>query len=249
MEFIRILPEMCASTLCPFSNSTRNCVLGSASVTVPSTSMTSSLAKDLLFSSSYKMAETKRISYHVGGAPPTNERLSLSAGAPVLRQHQGSVLGNGDGVLEVGREGAVGRVYRPPVPLAEANVVVAERDHGLYGEGHPGEQARTRTRAAVVWYLGVLMHLAADPVGDQVPYDPVTSRLGESLDGMAHVAKPVTSPHLIRRRGQTLPRGSEQTDDILGHVPDRYRGRRVSYEALVADADVQGDYVAVLQAV
>jgi hypothetical protein len=54
-------------------------VLGSASVTVPSTSMTSSLAKDLLFSNSYKMAETKRISYHVGGAPPTDERLSLSA--------------------------------------------------------------------------------------------------------------------------------------------------------------------------
>src|SRR5918998_765042 len=39
---------MCASTLCPFSSSTRNCVLGSASVTVPSTSMTSSLANDLL---------------------------------------------------------------------------------------------------------------------------------------------------------------------------------------------------------
>jgi hypothetical protein len=39
-------------------------VLGSASVTVPSTSMTSSLAKDLLFSNSYKMAEAKRISYH-----------------------------------------------------------------------------------------------------------------------------------------------------------------------------------------
>src|ERR687898_1486975 len=84
---------MCASTLCPLSNSTRNCVLGSASVTVPSTSMTSSLAKDLLFSSSYKMAETKRIFYHVGGDAPTDERLSLSARAPVPCQHQGSVLG------------------------------------------------------------------------------------------------------------------------------------------------------------
>src|SRR5215213_9676679 len=240
---------MCASTLCPFSNSTRNCVLGSASVTVPSTSMTSSLAKDLLFSNSYKMAETKRISYHVGGAPPTGERLSLSAGAPVLRQHQGSVLGNGDGVLEVGGEGAVGRVDGPTVPLAEADTVVAERDHGLYGEGHPGEQARARIRAAVVRYLGVLMHLAADTVGDEVPYDPVTARLGEGLYGMAHVAKPFASAHLIRSRGQTFPRGPEQAHDILRHVPHRDGGRRVCYETLVADADVQGDYVAVLQAV
>jgi hypothetical protein len=38
---------------------------------VPSTSMTSSLAKDLLFSSGYKMTEAKRISYHAGTASPT----------------------------------------------------------------------------------------------------------------------------------------------------------------------------------
>src|SRR5918999_3381709 len=240
---------MCASTLCPFSNSTRNCVLGSASITVPSTSMTSSLAKDLHFSSSYKMAEAKQISYHAQEDAPTDERLSLCAGAPVLRQHQGAVLCNGDGVLEVGGEGAVGRVDGPPVPLAEADIVVAQRDHGLYGEGHPRKQTWTRTRTAVVRDLGVLVHLPADPVGDQVPYDPVTTRLGEGLYGVAHVAKPVTSPHLIRRRGETLPRGPEQPDDILGHVPHRDGGRRVCYEALVADADVQGDNVAVLQAV
>src|SRR5262245_56591641 len=35
---------MCASTLCPFSSSTRNMALGNGSTTVPSTSMTSSLA-------------------------------------------------------------------------------------------------------------------------------------------------------------------------------------------------------------
>src|SRR5215216_42294 len=109
---------MCANTLCPLSSSTRNCVLGSASVTVPSTSITSSLAKDLLFSSSYKMAETKQISYHAGVDAPTEELLALSAGAPVLGQHQGAVLGNGYGVLEVGREGAVGGIDGPPVPLA-----------------------------------------------------------------------------------------------------------------------------------
>src|SRR5215207_6891302 len=240
---------MCASTLCPFSNSTRNCVLGSASVTVPSTSMTSSLAKDLLFSSSYKMAEAKRISYHAWVDAPTDERLSLSAGAPVLRQHQGAILSNGDGVLEVGGEGAVGRIDGPPVPLAKADIVVAERDHGLYGEGHPREQARTSTRAAVVRDLGVLVHLTPDPVRDQVPYDPVTTRLGEGLYRVANVAKPITSPHLIRRRGKTLPRGPEQPDNLLGHVPHRDGGSRVGYEGLVADPDVEGDNIAVLQAV
>src|ERR671910_1359907 len=195
------------------------------------------------------MAEAKQISYHAREDAPTDERLSLSAGAPVLRQHQGSVLGNGDGVLEVGGEGAVGRVDGPPVPLAEADIVVAERDHGLYGEGHPRKQTWTRTGRAVVRDLGVLVHLPADPVGDEVPYDPVTARLGEGLYGVAHVAKPFCRPHLIRRRGEALSRGRKQPEDVLGHVSHGDGGRRVCYETLVADADVQGDYVAALQAV
>src|SRR5918993_4506286 len=68
---MRILPEMWASTLCPLSSSTRNCVLGKASVTVPSTSMTSSLAKDLLASYRYEMTGTKHVCYHAPPVPPT----------------------------------------------------------------------------------------------------------------------------------------------------------------------------------
>src|SRR4029079_17153248 len=40
---MRIFPEMCASTLCPLSSSTRNMALGSGSTTVPSTRIVSSL--------------------------------------------------------------------------------------------------------------------------------------------------------------------------------------------------------------
>src|SRR6266849_4928355 len=42
MKFIRILPDTWASTLWPFSSSTRNIALGSGSTTVPSTSIASS---------------------------------------------------------------------------------------------------------------------------------------------------------------------------------------------------------------
>src|SRR6478735_3046265 len=40
---MRIFPEVCARTLCPFSSSTRNMALGSGSTTVPSRTMASSL--------------------------------------------------------------------------------------------------------------------------------------------------------------------------------------------------------------
>src|SRR6266508_1149518 len=41
MKFMRIFPEMCARTACPFWSSTLNMALGRASETVPSTSITS----------------------------------------------------------------------------------------------------------------------------------------------------------------------------------------------------------------
>ena len=79
---------MCANTLCPLSNSTRNCVFGNASVTAPSTSITSSLAKDLSFPTGYKMTGAKRISYHAGPASHTAQRPSYPPEPPFsVRTH------------------------------------------------------------------------------------------------------------------------------------------------------------------
>lgn len=44
IKFILILPETCAKTVCPLANSTLNCVLGKASLTVASSQMGSSFA-------------------------------------------------------------------------------------------------------------------------------------------------------------------------------------------------------------
>src|SRR6266550_7214122 len=44
MKCLRILPEMCASTLCLFSSSTWNMALGRVSKTVPVTSIASSFS-------------------------------------------------------------------------------------------------------------------------------------------------------------------------------------------------------------
>jgi len=46
-KFFRILPEMWASTSCPLGNATRNIVPGNTCVTVPPSSIGSSLAKQV----------------------------------------------------------------------------------------------------------------------------------------------------------------------------------------------------------
>src|SRR5919199_941147 len=241
---------MCASTLCPLSSSTLNCVFGSASVTVPSTSMTSSLAKDLLSRKGYKMAGAKRICYHARSIPHTpRTRTFLPAHLAIEGQHPRAVLGDGDGVLEVGGEGAVGGVNGPAIPLADADIVAPERDHGLYGEGHPRQEARARAWPAVVGDLGVLVHLAPDPVGDEIPHDPVATRLGQGLYGVPDIPQPPARARLLGGRLEAPPGGLEEPVGLLGDLPDLDGGGRVGHEALVAHADVEGDDVPLFQAV
>src|SRR2546430_10678660 len=60
MKFIRIFPEMCARTACPFWSSTLNMALGRASETVPSTSITSLFAFDGLLLANYAPATVLR---------------------------------------------------------------------------------------------------------------------------------------------------------------------------------------------
>src|SRR5918998_2973151 len=175
---------------------------------------------------------------------------SLSAPFAVVEgQHPRAVLGDGDGVLAVGREGAIGRVDGPVVPLADTDVVATEGDHGLYGERHPRQQARSRAGAAVVGDLGLLVHFAPDPVGDEVPHDPVAPAFGQGLDRMPYVPEPLASLYLLGGRLEAAPGGLQEPMGLLGNLPDSDGGSGIGHEALVAHADVQGDDIPLLEAV
>src|SRR5687768_6715906 len=101
MKFIRNLPEMWARTSWPLSNSTRNIALGSGSVTLPSTSITSFFGTDSpashANSASRCLRDNHRL-YHV--------RAHRS-------QYNRPILSNGDGVLVVSGHRTVNRDDRP----------------------------------------------------------------------------------------------------------------------------------------
>src|SRR3989304_2664574 len=77
---------MCASTLCPFSSSTRNMALGSGSETVPSTSMASFLGK-LPVDLSHGHARHVR-----SRAEPTPRARGQAAGGPKPRKPRRQAL-------------------------------------------------------------------------------------------------------------------------------------------------------------
>src|SRR5215218_2270187 len=121
---MRIFPEMCASTLCPFSSSTRNMALGSGSTTVPSTRIVSSLGLArtlhlLRAGRAERRAKTflGRPTMLYGPAPDSQSDISPARGrrrrairhacvpnarvraSARKREDLGAVVGDGDGVL------------------------------------------------------------------------------------------------------------------------------------------------------
>src|SRR5215210_1943888 len=235
---------MWAKTLCPLSSSTRNCVLGNASVIVPSTSMTSSLAKDLPCSQTV----TKWPKPNKYVTTPTAYLLPF--GLPRgLGQDPRSILRNCDGVLVVGGQGVIRGVDGPAVPLADTIVIVAQRDHGLYREGHAGQETWSGVRAPVVRDLGVLVHLASHTMRDQVAYYPVPSRLGQGLYRVSYSPEPLPDPDLLCCLRQALAGGLQQPSGVRWYLSDRHGRRAIGHEALVAYPDVQGDNVAIFEPV
>src|SRR2546430_6294695 len=81
MKFIRIFPEMCARTACPFWSSTLNMALGRASETVPSTSITSLFAFDGLLLANDAPATVLRGLAHaeIRGTAHGNQNCTQSA--------------------------------------------------------------------------------------------------------------------------------------------------------------------------
>src|SRR5262249_38976181 len=144
MKCIRILPDTWARTLWPLSSSTRNMAFGSGSTTVPSTSMASSLV----------MANPEGLGPSV--EPPED--------VPAL-------FGNGDRVLEVGGEAAVGGDRRPVV-LQHPHLPRPHRDHRLDREHHAFLQHRPSPGLAEVRHLRLLVELLADAVSDEGPHHP-----------------------------------------------------------------------------
>src|SRR6266545_3680863 len=134
----RTLIDTWASTLWPFSSSTRNIAFGSGSTTVPSTSIASSFV--MLW------------------------RLRQSG------QDLGAVLGDRDGVLEVGGEAAVGGDRRPVV-LEHAHLPGSRSHHGLDGQDHPGLEHRAAAGLAEIRDLRLFMQLAANAVAHERPHD------------------------------------------------------------------------------
>ena len=78
-------------------------------------------------------------------------------------QDPGPRLGNGDRILEMCRELAIGGSHGPAV-VVRGDFGRARIDHRLDGQDHPRPQPGASPRFAVVRHLGLFVERSSDPV-------------------------------------------------------------------------------------
>src|SRR6185312_11999607 len=108
---------------------------------------------------------------------------------------------------------------------------VAEVDHRLDGEGHPGAEAEAPAAAAVVVDVRGRVHVAADAVAAQLAHDAASGAARDLLDGGADVAEAGAVAH---DGDAGVAAGARRLDDVarLGAgLADEEGGGGVAVEA------------------
>src|SRR5712692_538093 len=198
MKFLRILPETCARTWCLFSSSTRNIALGSGSITVAITSMASSFEfpeSPFFFSSRIGRAIVSRIYPGQYNTRPLQLLPRWSGHLFRTGQDPRPVRGNRHGVFEMRRKTAIRRFCHPLTP--HDHVRASCIHHRLDGDHHTFLQPRAASFVAVVRQVGLVMHLRADSMPNELPHHRETVLLDPALHCVANIAEPVASAHLL----------------------------------------------------
>src|SRR5438046_1227959 len=150
-----------ARTFAPFSSSTLYTPLGRGSTTTPFTSE----GRWGTNGDCTKEPESASLSPSPRPSPRSREGVKCPFG-----EHDRPLFCDSDGVLKVGGQRSVGGADRPAVGL-HVDLVGAGVDHGLDRQRHAGLETRRGAGDAEVGDLGVLVHLAADPVADELADD------------------------------------------------------------------------------
>ncbi len=133
-----------------------------------------------------------------------------------------------------------------PVVGQHARLADAQVDHRLDRQRHPRLEARTIAALAVVRNLRLLVQLAADAVPDKLADHRVAVLDDVLLHRGGEVAEHPAVAGVVDRHVQRLLGRRHQVQGLLGDIAGRHGQRIVADPALVLDADVHLDDVAVL---
>src|SRR5580704_2928566 len=227
IKFLRIFPEIWASTWCLFSSSTRNIAFGSGSITVAITSMASSfpLSPGFLFSFSglglMRSCVLLRPTSASCRLPDRPRRFFRPS------QNPRSILRHRYGVLEVSCIAAVRR-HRGPLIIQHAYARTARVDHRLDRQHHALLQLGALTRRTVIRQLRVFMHLGANSVAYKLAHHRISVLFHPLLHCGGYIPQAIARPDLRDALLQRFPRHAQQFLALGRHSAHGHRQRRVA---------------------
>ena len=148
-------------------------------------------------------------------------------------------------MLEMGGRFAI-RGHDGPFIGEDAGLFGTHVDHGLDGDGHAGLEAGSVAFFAVVGHLGLFVELAADAVADEFAHNAVTILADVMLDAVAEISEHPAVTGILDGIEKGFFGGSEEMQRFLGDVANGNGEGVVADPAVVIDADVDFDDVAVL---
>src|SRR5580704_5181292 len=237
MKFLRIFPEMWASTWCLFSSSTRNIAFGSGSTTVAITSMASSFplpSVDFFFSGSGLRIMSSYFKLEEISFPLPTRPTSF----PRPRKNPRPLGRDRDSVLEMRRITAIRGDCRPVV-FQDSHARPARVHHRFDGKHHSFLKPRPLAGRAIIRELRILVHLGSDAVTNKFTHHRKTILLDPLLHRSRYVSKTIACANLVNPLLQRFARHPKQFLPLRGHFPDRHRQRRIRKVTVELDTEIK----------
>lgn len=120
-------------------------------------------------------------------------------------------------------------------------------NHRFDRQNHPHLELQALAFWPVIRHLRLLVEGSSYPVTNELPYHAKTMAFNIILDGVSNVEDPVSFTALLDPLGQALSSHVEQLLNLGFDRADRYGSRGIPVPALINDAKIQSDDVALFQ--
>ncbi len=127
------------------------------------------------------------------------------------------------------------------------NLGGTQGNHGLDGEGHAGDKLGSDALFAPIGDLGLLVHAPSDPMTNEFTHNAQSKGLDDPLDGGGDVPNVSAGTGRGDAGGKGSLGGRAKSQGGLGDITDGYGTGIVPNKVALANDDIEGDKVTLLE--
>src|SRR3989339_222214 len=147
-------------------------------------------------------------------------------------------------MLKMRRDFPIPGYNRPSVPQ-HINRMCAKINHGLYGKNHTRHNLGCPLNPGIIWYFRSLMELATNAMTYKLPDNRKAVLFHMFLHSFGYIVYAIPGNCLVNPSIKCRPRHFQQGKPFRSNLPDRNAYRGIAVIALIFNAKIYTDYVAI----